>query len=608
MFPKNKIIELLSPAKTAEYGKYAINFGADAVYIGGPSNSARAAAANSIYDIENLCSYAHKLHAKVYVAINTILFENELDNIQNLIHQVYNAGADAIIIQDFGIAQMNLPPIPIHISTQAHNVDLEKIKFYEDVGFSRVVLARELSLNKIQEINSNTNIETEVFVHGAICVSYSGQCYMSAYIGNRSANRGECAQSCRLPWNVFDNKNNLIFKNANVLSPKDMNRVSYIKNLIDIGVNSFKIEGRLKDINYLKNITAFYRNAIDKVLENSHEFSKSSIGKLIYNFTPDPDNTFNREYTDYFIDGKKENINSLSTKPLGKFLGKVIQTNNDFLVLDTSFEIINGDGLCYINENNELSGFYVNKIEKNRIFHNEGIIKTGTSFFRNYNHNFIKKLNDIENCRFIEIDLNFDETEKGFVLNASTTDSIYNSKSEIIIEKNIAKSPESAIENIRKQLNKDGGTSFVIREININTKLPYFLPISLLNSLRRDVLNKLDIEIGSKYLKSIKKLNDLSADYYLENLDYSANISNSYAEKFFSKHNVKEIDKAFELNQDKSGKTLMTTEMCIRLNLGKCPKYNNYKLDDYPKNIEFNNNKFEIIYRCDECKMEIKSI
>lgn len=607
MFPKNKSIELLSPAKTADFGKIAINFGADAVYIGGPSFSARASASNSISEIEDLCKFAHRFHAKVYVALNTILFENEIEKVQNLVIQLYNIGVDAIIIQDFGITELNLPPIPIHISTQAHNVDIEKIKFYEDVGFSRVVLARELSLNQIKEINSNTNIETEVFVHGAICVSYSGQCYMSAFLGNRSANRGECAQSCRLPWNVLDANNNLILKSSNILSPKDMNRVSFIKNLIDIGVTSFKIEGRLKDINYLKNITALYRIAIDKVIENNKDFSKPSIGKLIFDFTPDPDNTFNREYTDYFIEGKKENINSISTKPLGKFLGKVTQANLDFIKLDSDFDIVNGDGLCYLNDTNELRGFYVNKIEKNEVFHNEGIIKIGTKFFRNYNHNFIKKLNEIENCRFIEIDLIFEDTDDGFILKASTVDNIYCCSSEIKSEKNIAKSPEATLVNLRKQLNKFGGTGFLIREIKINMKLPYFLPISLINSLRRDVISKLDKIVGDKHEKINKALNDSEVSYFIKKLDYTANISNSFAEKFYKKHQVENVEMAFELLENKENKIVMTTEMCIRLNLGKCQKFNNYSKDDYPKFLEYNNKKFEIIYNCKDCKMNIIS-
>ena len=350
---KPKMLELLSPAKNLEYGITAIDFGADAVYIGAPKFSARINASNSLSDIERLCSYAHRFHSKVFVALNTIIFDNELEEVEKLIHKIHEAGADALIIQDMGILEMNLPPIELHASTQCHNFDLNKIKFLENVGFSRVILSREMSLDYIKQIRSSTNIELEAFVHGALCVGFSGQCYMSAFNGSRSGNRGECAQPCRLSYDLLDENKNVIIKNKQILSLRDLNLNAHIAELANAGVSSFKIEGRLKDLNYVKNITALYRKKLDEIIENNNSYKKASLGQFSFNFEPDASKSFNRGFTTYFFHERSEKISANTSKSIGKKLGKIIEVGENYFKIDTNEIISNGDGLCWFAENGD---------------------------------------------------------------------------------------------------------------------------------------------------------------------------------------------------------------------------------------------------------------
>jgi len=329
-----KKIELLAPAKDLESGKAALIYGADAVYIGAPKFGARSAAGNSLNDIKQLIGFAHKFYAKVYVTLNTILHDNELVEAQDLINELYKIGTDALIIQDMGILEMELPPIPIFASTQTNNISWQKIKFLEDTGIQRVILARELSLEQIKEIHSKTTVDLEFFVHGALCVSFSGQCYFSHAIDKGSANRGTCAQPCRSYYSLLDKNGNTLVKNKYLLSLKDMNLSEHINELIDAGISSFKIEGRLKDINYIKNITAYYRKQIDEVLKKKEGFEKSSSGKIVYDFNPDAEKTFNRGYTDYFLNGRTKEIASLDTqKSIGKYIGKVKSVKKNYFII-----------------------------------------------------------------------------------------------------------------------------------------------------------------------------------------------------------------------------------------------------------------------------------
>src|ERR1035437_1229160 len=357
-------IELLSPAKNLECGLAAINHGADAVYIGASSFGARAAAGNTLEDIATLVQYAHKYRSKVHVALNTILTDEQLPEAEKLIWEVYNAGADALIVQDMGILQLNLPPIALHASTQTDNRTVEKVKFLQDVGFSRVVLARELSLKQIAEIASQTDVELEAFIHGALCVSYSGQCYMSQANCGRSANRGQCAQYCRLPYHLVDADDNVLVKNKHLLSLKDLDQSDSLEEMLEAGVTSFKIEGRLKDADYVKNITAYYRRKLDAILDGSTRYRRASAGRTTILFEPNPEKSFRRSNTDYFLHGRKPDIAQLETpKSLGEPIGKVTYIGRNFFEMQNGTLLNNGDGLCFINKHGDLTGFRVNRVE-----------------------------------------------------------------------------------------------------------------------------------------------------------------------------------------------------------------------------------------------------
>lgn len=358
-------IELLSPAKNLECGIAAINHGADAVYIGASQFGARAAAGNSVEDIAELVNYAHKFRVKVLVALNTVLTDIQLPEAEQLIWDIYNAGADALIIQDMGVLKLNLPPIPLHASTQTDNRTVEKVKFLQDVGFSRVVLARELNLKQISEISKETNVELEAFVHGALCVSYSGQCYMSQANCGRSANRGQCAQYCRLPYNLLDAEGNILVKNKHLLSLKDLDQSDSLLEMLEAGVTSFKIEGRLKDVDYVKNITAFYRMKLDEIINKSTRFQRASVGKTTLNFEPNPEKSFRRGSTDYFLHGRKTDIIQPDTpKSLGEPVGKVTYIGRNFFEVHNGNILNNGDGLCFINKQGDMTGFRVNRVER----------------------------------------------------------------------------------------------------------------------------------------------------------------------------------------------------------------------------------------------------
>ena len=601
-----KQIELLSPAKNFQFGKTALDYGADAVYIGANKFGARKSAGNSLKDIEKLCLYAHKFNAKVYVTINTILFDNELQDVEKLIHQLWNAGADAIIIQDFAILEMNLPPIPIHSSTQMHNVSVDKIKFYEKIGLSRVILARELSLAEIIEIKNHTNIELENFIHGAICISYSGQCYMSAYLGYRSGNRGECAQACRLKYNLLNSKKQVIEFDKNILSVKDMNRTDSIEAMIDAGITSFKIEGRLKDLNYLKNVTAHYRKTIDNILENKTNYEKSSAGVFNFDFSPDPEITFNRTYSDYFLNGRTK-ISSFSPKSVGKQLGKVTEINKNYIVINTNEKIVNGDGLCFFDTEGELTGFNVSKTEGNKIFTNTANkMNFETIIYRNHNHQFSKMLSKNKSYRKIPVNISFNEIENGFELIAQTDDKTHYASSTLIIKKEIAQNKEKVLENIQKQLKKTGNSPFFIQRIENHLQEIYFIPIGALNELRRNVLYKLEHQLSSNYKRTEKKLNIVDkTDFFLTQADYKSNISNKLSKLFYEKHGAEILELAPEITGNFDKKEVMVTKFCLKYERGICPKYQNKKSEEDIKFLKYKNKIFRLEFDCKACVMKI---
>ena len=477
-------IELLAPAKNPECGIEAIKHGADAVYIGADSFGARAAAGNSIEDIARLVEYAHNYYARVYVTVNTILKEEELETAQKLIWELYKIGVDAILVQDMAILQMQLPPIALHASTQADVRSVEKVRFLAEAGFSRVVLARELSLDEIIAIhNACPDVELECFVHGALCVSYSGQCYASQYCFGRSANRGECAQFCRLPFSVTDAEGNLLIQEKYPLSLRDMNRLQQIEKLLDAGVVSFKIEGRLKDLTYVKNVTAAYRKEIDKILKRRVEYARASSGFVEYNFEPQPEKSFNRGFTEYFLNGRDNSVWSLDTpKAVGEPMGRVRVCGRNWLTITGRKEYHNGDGLCFFSKEGKLHGYRVNKVDVNRIYlYVESgqlpYIEPGTEVFRNSDAEFDKLLQKESADRRIEVAAQLHETENGFTL--SYTDENGNTGSaQLSIAKEIARTEQ--YNNICNQISKLGNTCFAISDINIDLSDNWFIPSSKL--------------------------------------------------------------------------------------------------------------------------------
>ncbi len=609
-----KTLELLAPARNLEYGKAAIDCGADAVYIGAPRFGARSAASNEVSDIAQLVQYAHLYFAKVYVALNTILFDSELEEARKLIVELYKIGIDGLIIQDMGILEMDLPPIPLIASTQTNNTTPEHVKFLHDSGFVRVILARELSIEQIQKIREATNIELESFVHGALCVCYSGQCYMSHEITDRSGNRGECSQPCRSSFDLIDNSGKTIVRNRHLLSIKDLNLSEKIADLANAGICSFKIEGRLKDISYLKNITTHYRQLIDNfILSNSDQYRKASSGMSRAFFTPDPERTFNRGFTQYNITGTRDNIASFATqKSMGKYMGKVVSISTNAIKIDTREKINNADGLCFINAYGKLSGFMVNRANGNTIYPNQmPEIEVSTELYRNHDHEFEKLLENQYSERKISVSLLFNETKNGISLSATDEDAICAEQS-IVIDKQEARNKDLWDENIRKQLSKAGDTIFSVDKIEIQFSEKIFIPVSILNNLRRDVLNSLlDKRLAAYKPQEIAK-NWGAADFYKHTLDYRGNVSNHLSETFYKKRGVQHLEPAFELNKDIENVVLMETRHCIKHELGWCNTYPKQKLVDdnninYPLYLHNNGKHFKLNFNCAKCVMTIQS-
>ena len=602
-------IELLSPARNADTGIAAVNCGADAIYIGANKFGARKDAGNEIGEIERLLAYAHLFRVKVYLALNTILLDSELPEALQIIQQAWNSGIDGLIIQDLGLLNCNLPPIPLIASTQTDNRTVEKVKFLENCGFSRVILARELSLEDISNIRTHTKVELESFVHGALCVSYSGQCWASSAITGRSANRGECAQICRSTFDLEDAEGRKLIKDKHLLSLKDLNLSSHIKELIDAGICSFKIEGRLKDINYVKNITSYYRARIDDVLNGLPELRKASSGKSYINFTADPEKTFNRGYTSHFISGRQADLSSFHTqKSMGKLVGNLVETRNGILIVDLMEDVHNGDGLCYFDKTGHLSGFLVNKSENDRILPNIDVeISPGTSIYRNMDLQFQRDLDNKSAERKIYASAKFEECDSGFYLKIEDEDG-YAAQSILTLEKEAAKNTALAENSVKQQLMKSGETIFKLQEINVNWSNPWFIPVSKLNALRRETLELLLIARKDGYKRLEFLRHDNLSDYPFPELDYKANILNAKSREFYISHGVKSIENALEANLPKGNPLLMKTRYCIKFELGICPrkqKRTNPSEFKEPYYLVDANRKYRLEFDCKSCEMNL---
>ncbi len=596
MINKNTKIELLAPAKNIECAFAAINAGADAVYIGAESFGARKKAANSLDDIVKVVDYAHKFLVKVYVTVNTILFDSELESAEKLIWKLYYAGVDAIIFQDFSFFEMNLPPIALHASTQCNNDTVDKIKFLNKMNVQRVVLPREFSINEINEITKNIDIETEVFVHGALCVCYSGQCYFSNFIGGRSANRGECAQPCRKKYSLVDDKGNVILKPQYLLSMKDNNLSSHLIELIDAGVTSLKIEGRLKDKEYVTNVVSFYRNELDKISKNL----KPSAGIIKTDFVPDVNKTFNREYTDFYFDGRRKIfINPKTPKFLGEKIGAVKFIKGKNLKINTEIKLNVSDKVAYFDKNMEVKGTTITKITRDLTeVLNPGEIAVGTVLYRNFDAFFDKSLNNAQFKRKIPLTVNVDNiqiTLKSFDNNVV----IYNFD-EVFED---AKNTEKAKENIVKQLSKLGDTEFFVSSFTVSDDFNLFIPVSKLNEIRRNAVLLLQKKSEDNYKFQRRDISFDYCSYPVKDIDYSYNVANKKSKDFYEKCGCNVIEMSPESSSLKHNIVLMKTKHCLRDFAGICMKKRNemarlFLVDEY-------NNKFALEFDCKKCLMYI---
>ena len=663
-----KKIELLSPAKNLEVGIAAINHGADAVYIGGPSFGAREKVGNSIEDIETLCRHAALFDAKVYVTMNTLLFDSELEEARKLAYDCWNAGVDALIVQDMALLNMDMPPIALHASTQCHNIEAEKVKFLEDVGFSQVVLARELSIEQIKDIRSKTTVPLEYFVHGALCVSYSGQCYLSHVIGGRSANRGACAQPCRLSWNLENAEGKRLVSNRHLLSLRDLNNSKNIEELIDAGITSFKIEGRLKDIDYVKNVTAFYRKTIDEIIERRDDLCRSSRGESNPSFNPNPEKSFSRGFTDYFIHGRQKYIDApYSPKSMGEYLGTIEKVKNKSVTIRTGKTLHNGDGLCFLDRENNLLGFNVNAVDENKtrsltqtVTSNTDVSMMtrfkieGSKIFRNSDLVWQKEVEKSQGNRKIKIDLRFTDTEDGFALSArlhnedaTGVTSLQFVTTNISIEKEIANNAEKALENIKNKISQWGDTEFSVEEIEIffdniqhttdnrlcpqeshvdtdgRTSTAYFIRASVLGEMKKDLVEKLKSYLIEKH-RDERERRDVtpvasqdvtpvaSQDvtpvasqviYPQTSLSYLGNIINNKSREFYELHGVKDIEDGLEKIKSNDELVVMTTKHCIRYANNICSK----EIGKPATSLYLVNDKgrFRLDFDCRNCCMKV---
>ncbi|HEX8546525.1 MAG TPA: U32 family peptidase [Cytophagaceae bacterium] len=605
-----KKVEILAPAKNLFQGMAAINAGADAVYIGADQFGARTNATNSLEDITQLVEYAHLFKAKVFVVLNTILYDNELEGCRSLIYELYDIGVDALIIQDMGILEMDLPPIVIHASTQANNRDPKHVKFLADAGIKRVVLARELNLDQVRDISEASGVELEFFVSGALCVSFSGNCYMSIANGERSANRGSCAQNCRLPYNLIDGTGKTLISNSHLLSIKDLDLSDQLPNLIEAGVTSFKIEGRLKDIVYVKNNVSYLRKKLDTFLELSDKFEKASSGRTFYKFDAEMDKSFNRGYTSYFVNHRKESIGSWETpKSQGQAIGKLISVKGQGYVIENSEKLNNGDGLYFLNESGEADGAQVNTIANNVVvFNTFKSIKEGTMIYRNADNAFNKLVEREDSAiRKIGVHLDFVETEDGFKLTATDEDG-HSSSTIFQSPKELSKKQESIIPDIKKNLSKSGNTPFIVDTVDIDLSANWFLPISRINEIRRIVLEQL-IEVRVKgYHREEFQIEKTSHPYPIAELDFTHNVSNKLARTFYHRHGVTDIEKAFELQWDPGKSRVMVTKYCVKYELGKCPRYQRDTMGEKlvePLTLKHGVTEYKLKFNCKPCEMEI---
>ena len=606
---KQRKIELLAPAKNLECGIAAIDHGADAVYIGAPKFGARAAAVNSLEDIAALVEYAHLYNARIYVTVNTILKDEELQETEKMIWALFRAGVDALIVQDMGITGLNLPPIPLHASTQMDNRTVEKVRFLADAGFRQVVLARELSLREISKIHEACpDVPLEIFVHGALCVSYSGQCYVSQACFGRSANRGECAQFCRLPFSLVDAEGRVIVKDKHLLSLKDLNQSDELEALLDAGASSFKIEGRLKDVSYVKNVTAAYRRKLDAIFARRKEYARASSGSCRYAFNPQLDKSFSRGFTHYFLHGRTKDVFSFDTpKSLGEEMGTMKEARGNYLTVAGLKSFNNGDGVCYIDEQGRLQGFRINRVEGNKLYPQEmPRIKPRTVLYRNFDQEFEKILVRKSSERRIAVSVRLTDTPFGFAL--TLTDEDDNSVTlSLAREKEPARTPQE--ENLKTQLAKFGNTPFEAVRIDIDFAGNWFLPASVLADFRRQAVEKLISARRINYRRELFVLKPTAHAFPQSTLTYLGNVMNAQAVSFYAGHGVASIAPAFERAPAEKA-VLMFCKHCLRYSMGWCPVHQRerspYREPYYL--VSTDGKRFRLEFDCKNCQMKVNAV
>lgn len=609
-------IELLAPARNLECGIAAIDHGADAVYIGADRFGARAAAGNNIDDIRQLCGYAHKFLAKVYVTFNTIIYDNELEAAGKLLNELSAIGVDAVLVQDMALLQLGIGchDMQFHASTQTDNRTAEKVRWLRSLGFSRVVLARELSLGEIRAIHESVpDVELEAFVHGALCVSYSGACYASQYCFGRSANRGECAQFCRMKFDLLDSDGKCIEHGRHLLSLKDMSRYDNMEELLEAGVSSLKIEGRLKDIDYVKNVTAAYSERLNGIIARHPErYRRASVGRCVYTFTPNLQKTFNRGFTNYFLNGRQPDIVSFDTpKAKGEYVGKVKEIRGASFTVAGTASFSNGDGLCFINDRHGLEGFRVNKVESNRLypFRMPAGLRPGTALYRNSDQDFGRKLARSASNRKIPVSMVLLAQEDGFELIVSVCDGISASVS-LRQEKQTAVKPQR--ENIMRQLSKLGNTVYECAGVQtVPDDFNFFIPMGALSDLRRRAIEKLDRSLAEYYKRNRQAgksgvTSDRSYPLPEEIRGWSANISNRLSRQFYRRCGLSDIEDAFELKPVGSP-LIMQCRHCLRYSLGYCVRHGGNKPSWHePLYLRLaDGRRFRLQFNCSDCQMSI---
>ncbi len=615
-------LELLAPARDADIGIEAINHGADAVYIGGPGFGARKSADNDVADIARLVEYAHRFHARIHVTLNTILRDDELEPARKLAWRLFDAGIDALIIQDMGLLELDLPPIQLHASTQCDIRTPEKARFLQDAGLSQLVLARELDLEQIKAIRAATTVPLEFFIHGALCVAYSGQCFISEAHTGRSANRGECNQACRLPYQVTDAQGRIIAHDKHVLSMKDNDQSANLAALVDAGIRSFKIEGRYKDMGYVKNITAHYRGLLDAILEQRPGLARASSGRTRFSFTPDPSQNFNRDATDYFVQGRKIDIGAFdSPKNPGRPIGHVARVNRDSVDLDTDATLHNGDGLCYFDLHRELVGMAINTAEKIsegrwRVVPKDPIaelrhLKAGTEINRNRDMDWVRTMDKKSSDRRIGVWMRLDETAGGLALSLLDEDG-HCATVPLAIAREPAKDAARAETSLRENLGKLGATIFEPVEIALNLSQPWFVPASVVNRLRREGIEALEAARKAALQRLPRAVPvEPPVPYPEETLGYLANVFNHKAHDFYAKHGVKIIEAAYESHEEEGEVSLMITKHCVRYSLSLCPKQTrgvtgvHGTIKAEPLVLINGSERLKLVFDCKLCEMHV---